>query len=115
MLFRSEYDHIEGIVFTDRISPLRRNLLKGKLMNQMCIRDRFNSMQALSTRNDDPQHASRPFDKDRDGFVIGEGAGALIFEEYGHAKARGAKIYCEIKMCIRDRFGINPNISSTIL
>ena len=56
----------------------------------------FNSMQALSTRNDDPQHASRPFDKDRDGFVIGEGAGALIFEEYEHAKARGAKIYCEI-------------------
>ena len=56
----------------------------------------FNSMQALSTRNDDPQHASRPFDKDRDGFVIGEGAGALIFEEYEHAKARGAKIYCEV-------------------
>ena len=56
----------------------------------------FNSMQALSTRNDDPQHASRPFDKDRDGFVIGEGAGALILEEYEHAKARGAKIYCEV-------------------
>ena len=56
----------------------------------------FNSMQALSTRNDDPTHASRPFDKDRDGFVIGEGAGALIFEEYEHAKARGARIYCEV-------------------
>ncbi len=55
----------------------------------------FGSMQAISTRNDDPQHASRPFDKDRDGFVIGEGAGAFILEEYEHAKARGAKIYCE--------------------
>ena len=56
----------------------------------------FNAMKALSERNDSPQTASRPFDKDRDGFVLGEGSGAMILEEYEHAKARGAKIYAEI-------------------
>lgn len=56
----------------------------------------FNAMHALSTRNDDPKTASRPMDKDREGFVLGEGAGALILEEYEHAIARGATIYCEI-------------------
>ncbi|EOJ0446037.1 TPA: beta-ketoacyl-ACP synthase II [Campylobacter jejuni] len=56
----------------------------------------FASMKALSTRNEDPQHASRPFDKERDGFVMGEGAGALIFEEYEEAKKRSATIYAEL-------------------
>ena len=59
----------------------------------------FNAMKALSERNDDSATASRPFDLDRDGFVLGEGAGALILEEYEHAKARGAKIYCEVMGC----------------
>ena len=56
----------------------------------------FNAMKAMSERNDDPKTASRPYDKDRDGFVMGEAAGALILEEYEHAIKRGAKIYCEI-------------------
>ena len=56
----------------------------------------FAAMRALSTRNDDPTAASRPWDKDRDGFVLGEGAGVMVLESYEHAKARGAKIYCEL-------------------
>jgi 3-oxoacyl-[acyl-carrier-protein] synthase II len=56
----------------------------------------FAQAKALSQRNDDPQGASRPWDKDRDGFVMGDGAGAMMLEEYEQAKARGARIYCEI-------------------
>jgi 3-oxoacyl-[acyl-carrier-protein] synthase II len=56
----------------------------------------FCAMKAMSTRNDDPQHSSRPFDEGRDGFVMGEGAGVVLLEELEHAKARGARIYCEL-------------------
>jgi len=68
----------------------------------------FNAMRALSTRNDSPETASRPFDKDRDGFVMAEGAGMIILEEYEHAKARGATIYCELAGfgCTGDAFHI---------
>ncbi|HLF47526.1 MAG TPA: beta-ketoacyl-ACP synthase II [Chitinophagaceae bacterium] len=59
----------------------------------------FNAMKALSERNDDPQSASRPYDKDRDGFVMGEGAGMIVLEDLEHALARGAKIYCELAGC----------------
>jgi 3-oxoacyl-[acyl-carrier-protein] synthase II len=59
----------------------------------------FNAMKAMSERNEDPQTASRPYDKDRDGFVMGEAAGLLVLEELEHAQARGAKIYCEIMGC----------------
>lgn len=64
-------------------------------VNETCVGG-FNALQALSQRNDDPATASRPFDLDRDGFVLGEGAGCLILEELEHAKARGAKIYAEV-------------------
>jgi len=64
-------------------------------VNETCVGG-FNALQALSQRNDDPATASRPFDLDRDGFVMGEGAGCIILEEFEHAKARGAKIYAEI-------------------
>ena len=57
----------------------------------------FDNMHALSRRNDEPEKASRPFDKDRNGFVMGEGSGIVVLEEYEHAKARGAHIYCEVK------------------
>jgi len=59
----------------------------------------FNAMKAMSERNDDPKTASRPYDKDRDGFVIGEGCGILVLEELEHAKARGVRIYCEVAGC----------------
>jgi 3-oxoacyl-[acyl-carrier-protein] synthase II len=65
------------------------------VVTRTCIAG-FGAMKALSTRNDDPDHASRPFDRDRDGFVVGEGSGIMIIESLEHARARGAKIYAEI-------------------
>jgi 3-oxoacyl-[acyl-carrier-protein] synthase II len=64
-------------------------------LNQLCF-GAFALIRAMSTRNDDPGHASRPFDRDRDGFVMGEGAAVLVLEEYERAKSRGAKIYAEV-------------------
>ncbi len=65
------------------------------VVTELCVGG-FAAARALSTRNDDPATASRPWDKERDGFVLGEGAGAVVLEEYEHARARGAKIYCEL-------------------
>jgi 3-oxoacyl-[acyl-carrier-protein] synthase II len=65
------------------------------VVTELCLGG-FAAARALSTRNDDPSTASRPWDKERDGFVLGEGAGAVVLEEYAHARARGAKIYCEL-------------------
>ena len=69
-------------------------------LNQLCF-GAFAIIRAMSTRNDDPAHASRPFDRDRDGFVMGEGAAVLVLEEYERAKARGAHIYAEVvRLCV---------------
>src|SRR5256885_2866566 len=67
----------------------------GGSIGEICLGG-FSAMKALSTRNDEPERASRPFDRDRDGFVVSEGAGIVVVEELEHAKARGAKIYCEL-------------------
>jgi len=74
----------------------------------------FNAMKALSERNDDPKTASRPFDKDRDGFVMGEGAGVVVLESFDHAKARGAKIYCELAGAGATGAGSRARLSESI-
>ena len=92
---------LERITLAKHITPLRDDadiILAGgteAALRSISIAG-FAAMKALSTRNDEPERASRPFDKDRDGFVMGEGAGVLVLEELEHAKKRGATIYGEI-------------------